>query len=144
MAKTILVTDDNPTIRKMLCRMFETEEDYSIGAEAENGLRAIELALRCQPDLIILDLSMPVMSGLEAAHELKKLMPDVPIILFTQHAELTNLPGGIRPEVDLIVAKTEASSLISHVRIARPSLERRFRFVAYAVKAQLIPNLRSL
>ena len=87
-ARTILVADDNPTIRKMLCRMFEIEGNYDLCTEAENGKQAVELALRHRPDLIILHLSMPVMNGLEAAHELKKLMPHVPIILFTQHVDL--------------------------------------------------------
>ena len=59
MAKRILVADDNPMIRKMLCRLFEIEEDYDICAEAENGQEAIELALQHRPDLIILDLAMP-------------------------------------------------------------------------------------
>jgi DNA-binding NarL/FixJ family response regulator len=121
MAKTILVADDNPTIRKILCRMFELEEDYDICAEAENGQRAIELALQHRPDLIILDLSMPVMNGLEAAHELKKLMPKVPIILFTQHADLSNRIGQIHMDVDRIVSKTEASSLLGHVRALAPA-----------------------
>ena len=121
MAKTILVADDNPTIRKILCRMFELEENYDICAEAENGQRAIELALQHRPDLIILDLSMPVMNGLEAAHELKKLMPKVPIILFTQHADLSNRIGQIHMDVDRIVSKTEASSLLGHVRALAPA-----------------------
>ena len=120
MAKTILVADDNPTIRKILCRMFELEEDYDICAEAENGQRAIELALQHRPDLIILDLSMPVMNGLEAAHELKKLMPKVPIILFTQHADLSNRIGQINMDVDRIVSKTEVLSLMGHVRALAP------------------------
>jgi DNA-binding NarL/FixJ family response regulator len=121
MAKIILVADDNPAIRKALCRMFEKEEDYDICAEAENGKQAIELALQCRPDLIILDLSMPVMNGLEAAHELKKLMPNVPIILFTQHAELGNRIGIMNADVDRIVAKSEAASLMGHVRSLAPA-----------------------
>jgi CheY-like chemotaxis protein len=121
MPKTVLVADDNPTIRKMLCRMFEREEDYDLCAEAEDGKQAIELALQHHPDLIILDLSMPVMNGLEAAHELKKLMPKVPIILFTQHAELANRIGVMNMDVDRIVAKTEAFSLMGHVRSLAPA-----------------------
>src|ERR1700735_4791303 len=120
MAKRILVADDNPMIRKMLCRLFAIEEDYDICAEAENGREAIELALHHRPDLIILDLSMPVMNGLEAAHELKKLMPKVPIILFTQHADLSNRLGLMNMDVDRIVAKTEALSLMGHVTPLRP------------------------
>ena len=87
MAKTIVVADDNAVIRKMLCVMFEAEEGYDVCAEAANGQEAIDLALKYQPDLIILDLSMPILNGLEAAHQLKKIMPDVPIILFTQHSD---------------------------------------------------------
>ena len=74
MAKRILVADDNPMIRKMLCRLFAIEEDYDICAEAENGREAIELALHHRPDLIILDLAMPVLNGLEAARELRKII----------------------------------------------------------------------
>jgi CheY-like chemotaxis protein len=121
MTRTVLVADDNPHIRKLLCRMFEREQDYDLCAEAENGSQAIELALHHRPDLIILDLSMPVMNGLEAAHELKKLMPKVPIILFTQHADLSNRLGLINMDVDRIVAKTEASSLMGHVRALAPA-----------------------
>jgi|ERR1700677_1369621 CheY-like chemotaxis protein len=110
-----------PTIRKMLCRMFEREENYDLCAEAEDGQQAIELAVQHHPDLIILDLSMPVMNGLEAAHELKKLMPKVPIILFTQHAESGNRIGVMNMDVDRIVAKTEAFSLMGHVRSLAPA-----------------------
>jgi YesN/AraC family two-component response regulator len=65
MAKTILIADDSPIIRKMLCRLFEVEEDYDICAEATNGQEAIDLALKRRPDLIILDFVMPVLNGLE-------------------------------------------------------------------------------
>jgi CheY-like chemotaxis protein len=121
MPKTVLVADDNPTIRKMLCRMFEIEQDYDLCAEAENGKQAIELALRHRPDLIILDLSMPVMNGLEAAHELKKLMPHVPIILFTQHADMGNRIGVMNVDVDRIVSKSEGATLMRHVRALAPA-----------------------
>jgi CheY-like chemotaxis protein len=121
MIRTVLVADDNPHIRKLLCRMFEREQDYDLCAEAENGRQAIELALHHRPDLIILDLSMPVMNGLEAAHELKKRMPEVPIILFTQHSDLSNRVGRMNMDVDRIVSKTEPSSLMGHVRALAPA-----------------------
>jgi DNA-binding NarL/FixJ family response regulator len=121
MAKTILVADDNPYIRKALCKLFETEEDYDLCAEAENGKQALELALLHRPDLIILDLSMPVMNGLEAARQLKTLMPNTPIILFSLHelALMTNAALGNLP-VDRIVSKTDASALMNHVRALVP------------------------
>jgi CheY-like chemotaxis protein len=119
--RTVLVADDNPTIRKMLCQMFEREEDYNLCAEAANGKQAIELALQCQPDLIILDLSMPIMSGVEAAHALKKLMPNVPIILFTLHADLGKRLGIASTDIDHIVSKNQASTLLEHVRTLAPA-----------------------
>jgi DNA-binding NarL/FixJ family response regulator len=122
MAKTILVADDNPYIRKALCRLFETEEDYDLCAEAENGKQAIELAVQCRPDLIILDLSMPVMNGLEAARRLKTLMPNIPIILFSLHEQaLTSNSGLQNLPVDRIVSKTDVSALMNHVRALAPA-----------------------
>jgi len=122
MAKTILVADGNPYIRKALCRLFETEEDYDLCAQAENGKQAIELALQCRPDLIILDSSMPVMNGLEAARQLKRLMPSIPIILFSlhEHPLMASAAGEDFP-VDRIVSKTDASALMNHVRALAPA-----------------------
>jgi CheY-like chemotaxis protein len=121
MAKTILVADDNPTIRKMLCKIFEVEVDYDLCAEAADGGEAVSLAKECRPDLVILDLSMPVMSGLEAAREIKRIMPDVPIVLFTIHSDLMVprlLP--MNSPIDLVVAKTDIINMVNHVRSLIP------------------------
>jgi DNA-binding NarL/FixJ family response regulator len=116
MAKTILVVDDNPAIRKRLCELVLAEQSFEVCAEAANGLEAIDLAKSLRPALIILDLSMPLMNGATAARELKRLMPDVPIILFTQYADLgTSLLTADLP-VDRIVSKTETEGLMGHVR----------------------------
>jgi CheY-like chemotaxis protein len=120
MAKRILVADDNPRIRRMLCRLFEIEEDYDFCAEAENGQEAIDLALRHRPDLIVLDLAMPVLNGLETARELREIMPDVPIILFTQHAHAGKGFSGLEMIVDRIVPKTDARALMGHVKALAP------------------------
>jgi len=121
MAKQVLVADDNPMIRKMLCQLFEVEEDYDICAEAENGQEAIDLALKHRPDLIILDLAMPVLTGLEAARQLKRIMPDVPIILFTQHANAGITVLQTDANVDRIVSKGDPRSLMEHVRSLAPA-----------------------
>lgn len=121
MARAILVADDNAIVRKMLRKTFEEEADYDICAEATNGREAIDLALLHKPDLIILDLSMPVMNGLESARELKRLLPRVPIILFTQHAEIGNRLGITNLNVDRIVSKSEGNSLMGHVRSLVPA-----------------------
>jgi CheY-like chemotaxis protein len=121
MAKRILVADDNPIIRKMLCQLFEREEDYDICAEAKNGQEAIELALKHRPDLIILDWAMPLLGGLAAARELKKIMPAVPIILFTQHADtgITLLESDVN--IDRVVSKSVPEKLMEHVKALAPA-----------------------
>jgi len=116
MAKKILVADDNPLIRKMLCRLFEAHEDYVLCAEAENGEEAVALSIKHRPDLVILDLEMPLMNGIDAAGAIKQALPGVPIILFTQYADIamgsafTNLP------VDRVVSKNDGLSLLGHIR----------------------------
>lgn len=116
MAKKILVADDNPTIRKMFCRMFETRADYDLCAEAENGQQAVALAIEHRPDLIILDLEMPIMNGIDAAREIKKALPNVPIILFTQYADIATGPAFENLPIDRIVSKHDGRSLIEHIR----------------------------
>jgi CheY-like chemotaxis protein len=121
MAKKVLLADDHPSIRRMLADLFEGEENHDVCAEAMDGQEAISLAIKHRPDLIILDLSMPVLNGLEASIELKKLMPDTPIILFTNHASLSNSLFGSGASVDRIVSKTNANELMEHVRSLVPA-----------------------
>jgi YesN/AraC family two-component response regulator len=100
--------------------MFEIEEGYHLCAQATNGQEAIELALKHRPELIILDFDMPVLNGADAARELKKLMPDVPIILFTQYADFGNALSRDQLNVDCIVSKTNVTELMEHVRSLLP------------------------
>ena len=83
MAKAVLIVDDNGLIRHALCEMFKREADFEVCGEAENRKEAIEKAQELRPDLIVLDLSMPVMNGLDAARVLKRLMPTVPLIMYS-------------------------------------------------------------
>jgi CheY-like chemotaxis protein len=71
MAKMVLIVKDNAVIRQALCRRFTSEADFDVCGEAENGRDAIEKAQALPPDLIVLDLSMPVMNGIDAARALK-------------------------------------------------------------------------
>jgi DNA-binding NarL/FixJ family response regulator len=121
MSKIVLVADDSALIREMLCKMFEAEENYDLCAEAVNGEEAIALAKKHRPDLIILDFSMPVMNGVEAARELKRIMPHVPIIMFTLHADtVRDYLLSIKSPIDLFVPKTDAMNIVNHVRSLIP------------------------
>jgi DNA-binding NarL/FixJ family response regulator len=86
MAVKILLVDDNAVVRRALRYSIESQTDWEVAGEAENGKVAIELVQRSSPDVIILDLSMPVMNGLDAARHIKALSPQTRILLFTLHA----------------------------------------------------------
>jgi DNA-binding NarL/FixJ family response regulator len=105
----------------MLCQLFEREDDYDVCAEAKNGQEAIDLALKHRPDLIILDWAMPVLGGLAAARELKKIMPGVPIILFTQHATTGITLLESQMNIDRVVSKSEPESLMGYVKSLAPA-----------------------
>jgi len=83
MRKSILIADDNAFVRSALCEFFEGQPDFRVCAVAEDGSEAIERACRLKPDLIILDLAMPVMNGLDAARILIKIMPTVPLVMYS-------------------------------------------------------------
>jgi DNA-binding NarL/FixJ family response regulator len=80
-----LVVDDSVLIRHAVRVLLESRAGYEVCGEAADGVEALEQAVALKPDLIILDLSMPRMNGLEAAAILHQNTPRVPIILFTMH-----------------------------------------------------------
>jgi DNA-binding NarL/FixJ family response regulator len=82
--KCVLIVDDHPNVRKVLRTIFDAN-GFTVCGEAVDGRDAIEKAQELRPDIILLDLSMPVMNGLEAARELNKIMPAVPLMMFTNH-----------------------------------------------------------
>src|SRR5258707_1410002 len=84
---TLLICDDNPNIRYLLRTYVETRTPFEVCGEAEHGVDAIEKAKELQPDLILLDLSMPIMTGAEAAVILKGVVPRMKIILFSMHTD---------------------------------------------------------
>lgn len=78
---TVLIVDDNPVVRKLICELFTRESDFKVCAEAENGSEALLKAQQFDPDLIVTDLSMPQMNGLEEIRALNKLRLTTPVIL---------------------------------------------------------------
>jgi DNA-binding NarL/FixJ family response regulator len=80
-----LIADDDALVREMLRKTIE--EDSEIVGEASNGLEAVAAAERLRPDVVLLDISMPVMGGFEAARRLRELLPDLLIVFVSQYAE---------------------------------------------------------
>jgi two-component system, chemotaxis family, chemotaxis protein CheY len=112
--KTVLVVDDNTAIRKMLASAFLSDGFKTCG-EAGNGKEAVELAKQIKPDVITLDLSMPVMNGITAASELRTVFPATPIILFTLYGDSVSKAAASEAGVSLVLQKTvPLSVLIDH------------------------------
>jgi len=112
MAKAVLIVDDNAFIRQALCELFKLEADFEVCGEAENGREAIDKAQQLHPDLIVLDLSMPVMNGIEAARVLKGLMPTVPLIIFSEYSDVFSEKEARSAGVSAIVSKSEHGSVL--------------------------------
>jgi DNA-binding NarL/FixJ family response regulator len=105
--KQILIADDSTTVRRILKMFLQSRRNIEVCGEAANGFEAVEKAKTLRPDLVLLDLAMPEMNGAEAASVLKKMMPNVPIIVFTMYSEnigrsLTSAIG-----VDMVLSKPD-------------------------------------
>ncbi len=81
----VLIADDHDAVRKGIRSLLEEQPGLTIVGEAKNGEEAVEQTQELKPDLVILDVSMPVMDGLSAAREIRKFAPDMPILIFTMH-----------------------------------------------------------
>jgi two-component system, NarL family, response regulator NreC len=120
----ILVADDNERIRKTACSLLMDSEHLAECIEAENGLIAYQLAIARKPDLVILDYSMPVMDGLEAAKRIHEALPEMPIVLFSLYASF------VKPDHEFaaIVPKEKASTMLVsavHSLLSLPSRDRK-------------------
>jgi DNA-binding NarL/FixJ family response regulator len=106
----IFLVDDNTDIRKAVRRLFHGHPKFEVVGEAEHGREAVEKAVGIKPDLIVLDLSMPVRNGLEAAKFLSKSLPDAWIILLTAHEfpEVNRLLRG--SGIHAVVPKSKVST----------------------------------
>jgi DNA-binding NarL/FixJ family response regulator len=118
MRKRLLIADDSSTVRDVLRIFLEQRTSLEICGEAADGQEAVEKAMALRPDLVLLDYSMPKMNGAEAASVLKRLIPEIHIILFTMYSEdigrsvmsaigvdaVLSKPDGITPLVKAIDA----------------------------------------
>src|SRR6185437_1801729 len=95
MATRILIADDHEMMRNVLRHLIDSHDDWKVCSEARNGGEAVAKAADLRPYVIILDLAMPIMDGVQAASEIVKNRPDAKIVMFTLHssAELEKAAG---------------------------------------------------
>jgi two-component system response regulator NreC len=108
----ILVADDHEAVRKGVCAILGTRLDIEVCGEAANGEEAIAKAHTLKPDLIILDITMPVLSGLDAARVIRLTIPDLPILLLTMHEGKHIIEDARKIGIEGFVCKSEASATL--------------------------------
>lgn len=79
----ILIADDSALVRQQLRSLLEMNQDWEVCGEAADGREAVEKVRQLQPDLVVLDFSMPIMNGLQAAKEISQQSPHIPLLLFS-------------------------------------------------------------
>lgn len=112
MAKRIFLVDDSAAVRRTIKTFLEEHPDFEVCGEAASGEEAIEKAPKLNPDLIVLDFSMPRMSGLEVAQVLRPAMEATPKILFTAHKDI--IPEHLARSVGFssVVSKSDGIHLL--------------------------------
>jgi DNA-binding NarL/FixJ family response regulator len=113
----VLVADDHGIVRSGLRMLIDRQDGMTVVAEAEDGVAAVEAALREQPDVAVLDVSMPRMTGVQAAREIKARCPDTSVVLLSMHDDERYMFDGLKAGASGYVLKRAADEdLIEAVR----------------------------
>jgi DNA-binding NarL/FixJ family response regulator len=119
MSICILIADDHAVVRQGLRMFLETDADLRVVGEAENGEDAVRLAAELQPDIVLMDLIMPVMDGITSTSRIRREYPDVEVIALTSVLDDGSIFGAIRAgAIGYLLKDTKADRLISAVKSA--------------------------
>ena len=119
MVVRILITDDHQVVRQGLRMFLELDPEMDIVGEAENGAQAVELTGTLAPDVVLMDLLMPVMGGIEAIRQIRDLYPDTEVVAMTSVLEEAAVMGAIRAgAIGYLLKTTAADALCRAIRAA--------------------------
>jgi two-component system response regulator NreC len=118
MSIRILLADDHTILRAGLKMMLNAQPDMEVVGEAQDGRQALQEAQRLQPDIILMDITMPDMNGIEATKQIKKELPDVKVLILTMHEHEEYVFQALRAGASGYMLKEAADTeLISALRI---------------------------
>lgn len=103
----ILLADDHAVMRRGLRGLLETHEGWQVCGEAGDGLRAVEMAVKLEPKVVVLDLTMPELNGLEAAVQIRAEMPETEVLIFTMHESKELIREALSAGVRAVVVKSD-------------------------------------
>jgi DNA-binding NarL/FixJ family response regulator len=114
----ILIADDKRHIRQELRQIIEGHEGWDVCTEAGDGLQAVNRAKQLKPDLVILDLALPELNGFEAADQISKALPGVPILMLTLYASPQVEKEAEKVGVQRVISKSAAYMLVPAIEEA--------------------------
>ena len=109
MTAKVLLVDDHKIVREGLRALLEAESDFEVVGEAGDGREAIGLVPECRPDVVVIDISMPGLDGVEATRRIRAREPDVKVLALSVHAEKQFVAGMLRAGASGYLLKTEAA-----------------------------------
>ncbi|VEG51740.1 two-component transcriptional regulatory protein [Mycolicibacterium aurum] len=112
---TVVLADDEVLLRKALASLLPLEGDVTVVAEADDGATAVAATLAHRPDVLVIDLEMPRMDGLEAVAEIRRTLPDQVILMLTRHARPGILRSALKLGVQGFASKSAEPSHIAEV-----------------------------
>lgn len=120
----ILLVDDHASVRDGIRSFLENKTDFTVCGEAENGLTAIGQATELKPDLIVMDLALPMLSGVEAASIVKNAQPTVKIVAFTMYAHELGKAIDAASQIDAVVPKSSSLKMLVETirRLLNPTI----------------------
>ena len=108
----ILLADDHAVVRRGLRALLEARQDFEVCAEASNGREAVELALHHKPDVAVLDISLPIVNGIEATRQIRREAPGTEVMIFTLHDRESEIRDVLHAGARGYVLKSEADEQI--------------------------------
>ena len=105
----ILIVDDHEIFRRGLRSLLESRLDWEVCGEAKDGQDAVDLAKQLQPDVIVLDVTMPRLNGLDAARIIRKLVPKTKVVILSQHELAAMKQEAFKSGANAYVTKSEVS-----------------------------------
>lgn len=108
----VLLVDDSEDVRRLLKRVVSDDDEITIVGEARNGREALEKVRDTEPDVVVMDVQMPVMGGIEATREIKERWPDISVLGCTSSNDKTTAREMARAGASANIDKTKAGSLL--------------------------------
>ncbi|MBA2693902.1 MAG: response regulator transcription factor [Rubrobacter sp.] len=140
MTVKILITDDHPVVRTGIRGMISGEPDFEVVGEAVNGNEAVELTAKLHPDVVLMDLRMPTMDGVEATGKIKETHPDTQILVLTTYESDADILRAIETgATGYLLKDTPKEDLFTAIRVAAKGESP----LAPAVASRLMRRMRS-